>query len=103
MRNRSVLVQRPEFVARSQDKAFGVVQKPLTPWERVYGNSTVRKAALLAVLAAAWELYARKLDSPLLFPTFAATVEAFVHAIASALTPPRPSPSIPLLLAAYSP
>jgi NitT/TauT family transport system permease protein len=101
MRNPSVLVQRPEFVARSQDKAFGVVQKPLTPWERVYGNSTVRKVALLAVLAAAWELYARKLDSPLLFPTFAATVEAFVHAIASGVIPQRTWASIRVLLEGY--
>jgi NitT/TauT family transport system permease protein len=101
MRNTSVQVQRPEFVARSQDKAFGVVQKPLTPWERVYGNSAVRKVALLAVLAVAWELYARKLDSPLLFPTFTATVEAFIHAIASGVIPQRTWASIRVLLEGY--
>jgi len=101
MRNTSVQVQRPEFVARSQDKAFGVVQKPLTPWERVYGNSAVRKVALLVVLAVAWEIYARKLDSPLLFPTFTATVEAFIHAIASGVIPQRTWASIRVLLEGY--
>ena len=101
MRNTSVQVQRPEFLARSQDKAFGVVQKPLTPWERVYGNSAVRKVALLVVLAVAWELYARKLDSPLLFPTFTATVEAFIHAIASGVIPQRTWASIRVLLEGY--
>jgi NitT/TauT family transport system permease protein len=101
MRNTSVQVQRPEFVARSQDKAFGVVQKPLTPWERVYGNSAVRKVALLVVLALAWEIYARKLDSPLLFPTFTATVEAFIHAIASGVIPQRTWASIRVLLEGY--
>jgi NitT/TauT family transport system permease protein len=102
MRNTTAQVQRPEFVARSQDKAFGVVQKPLTPWERAYGNSAVRKVALLIVLAAAWEIYARKLDSPLLFPTFTATVEAFVHAIASGVIPQRTWASIRVLLEGYA-
>jgi NitT/TauT family transport system permease protein len=101
MRNTSAQVQRPEFVARSQDKAFGVVQKPLTVWERAYGNSALRKVTLLVVLAAAWEIYARKLDSPLLFPTFAATVEAFVHAIASGVIPQRTWASILVLLEGY--
>jgi NitT/TauT family transport system permease protein len=101
MRNTSAQVQRPEFVARSQDKAFGVVQKPLTVWERAYGNSALRKVTLLVVLAAAWEIYARKLDSPLLFPTFAATVEAFVHAIASGVIPQRTWASIRVLLEGY--
>jgi NitT/TauT family transport system permease protein len=101
MRNTSAQVQRPEFIARSQDKAFGVVQKPLTVWERAYGNSALRKVTLLVVLAAAWEIYARKLDSPLLFPTFAATVEAFVHAIASGVIPQRTWASIRVLLEGY--
>jgi NitT/TauT family transport system permease protein len=101
MRNTSAQVQRPEFVARSQDKAFGVVQKPLTVWERAYGNSALRKVTLLVVLAAAWEIYARKLDSPLLFPTFGATVEAFVHAIASGVIPQRTWASIRVLLEGY--
>jgi NitT/TauT family transport system permease protein len=102
MRNTTAQVQRPEFVARPQDKAFGVVQKPLTAWERAYGNSAVRKVVLLILLAAAWEIYARKLDSPLLFPTFTATVEAFVHAIASGVIPQRTWASIRVLLEGYA-
>src|ERR1700757_2627672 len=56
---------------------FGVVAKPLSAWERIYNQAAVRKLVLLVVLAAAWEIYARWLDNPLLFPTFGATVEAF--------------------------
>jgi len=97
-----VQVQRPEFVAETQSKLFGVVEKPLTAWERIFGKSAVRKAVLLLVLAAAWELYARKLDNPLLFPTFTATVQAFFSAIASGVIPQRTWASIRVLLQGYS-
>jgi len=102
MPDAGVQVQRPEFVADSQSQAFGVVQKPLTAWERIYGNSGLRKAALLVLLGIIWEGYARKIDNPLLFPTFSATVEAFVRAIASGVIPERTWASIRVLLQGYS-
>ena len=102
MPDAGVQMQRPEFVADSQSKAFGVVQKPLTPWERIYGNSGLRKAALLVALAIIWELYARKLDNPLLFPTFGATLEAFGSAIASGVIPQRTLHSLQVLAQGYA-
>jgi NitT/TauT family transport system permease protein len=97
-----ILVQRPEFVAETQSKAFGVVEKPLTFWERLYGNAAVRKGALLVVLAVGWELYARKVNNPLVFPTFTATVEAFVRAFTSGVIPQRTWASIRVLLQGYA-
>ncbi|MFL5312794.1 MAG: ABC transporter permease [Myxococcales bacterium] len=97
----SVQVQRPEFVAETQSKLFGVVEKPLTAWERIFGKSGVRKTVLLVVLAAAWEIYARKVDNPLVFPTFTATVQAFFSAITSGVIPQRTWASIRLLLQGY--
>ena len=102
MRNGEWQVERPEFVAESQSTAFGVVEKPLTPWERVYGNSAVRKGALLVLLAVIWELYARKVGNPLVFPTFTATVEAFISAITSGVIPQRTWASISVLLRGYA-
>jgi NitT/TauT family transport system permease protein len=102
MPDAQVLVERPEFVAETQSKAFGVVVKPLTFWERLYGNSAVRKGALLVVLALGWELYARKVNNPLVFPTFTATVEAFVHAFTSGVIPQRTWASISVLLRGYA-
>ncbi|MBV7484537.1 ABC transporter permease [Bordetella sp. BOR01] len=65
------------------DEAFGVVQKPLSTWERLYNIGALRKLFLLAVLALIWETYARSINNPLLFPTFGATLGAlydgFVH------------------------
>ena len=59
-------------------EAFGVVEKPLSLWERMTGQGWLRKLVLLIVLALIWEIYARWLDNPLLFPTFSATLEAFL-------------------------
>src|SRR5258708_35609923 len=73
--------ERPEFVSEVQTD-FGVVVKPLTTWEKVYNNPVVRKSAVLATLAIICALYARKVDNPLLFPTFSATVVAHCHGIA---------------------
>lgn len=77
----SAPIERPEFVREELETAFGVVEKPLTPWERIYNQGWVRKGALLVLLALIWEVYARNLNNPLLFPTFLSTVEAFREAV----------------------
>ncbi len=97
-----VLVQRPELVAEAESKSFGVVEKPLSRFERLYGSSPLRKAGLLLALALAWELYARKLDNPLLFPTFTATLEALWSAIASGVVPQRTWASLRVLFQGYA-
>jgi NitT/TauT family transport system permease protein len=79
-----------------------VVEKPLTAWERISGIGAVRKTALLVLLAVLWELYARKLDNPLLFPTFGATLEAWGQAIASGVIPRRTGYSLRVLGQGYA-
>jgi NitT/TauT family transport system permease protein len=75
-------VARPEIIHEPVSaSAFGIVEKPLSTWERISNVGAVRKAALLVVIAVVWEVYARALDNPLLFPTFAATVDAFVKGL----------------------
>ncbi len=75
---------RPEYVREQVDEhQFGVVNKPLTPWERVYGKTLVRKVFILVVLAAIWQAYAAYLDNSLVMPTFLETVRAFLQRIAS--------------------
>jgi len=73
---------RPEIIREPvSSAAFGIVEKPLSTWERITNVGALRKFALLCVLAVIWEVYARSLDNPLLFPTFTATVEAFVKGL----------------------
>ena len=80
----------------------GVIHKPLSTWERVYNLTAVRKVAILLVLAAAWEIYARWLNNPLLFPTFVATVEAFVDGFVHGTLLLKAWTSIKVLLIGYS-
>jgi NitT/TauT family transport system permease protein len=61
----------------------------------------VRKTLLLLALAGVWEAYGRRLDNPLLFPTFADTVRAFVGHLADGSLPGRAWISIQTLLVGY--
>jgi NitT/TauT family transport system permease protein len=83
-------------------EAFGVVEKPLSVWERVAGQGWLRKLALLIVLASIWEIYARWLNNPLLFPTFSATVEAFAQGLFGGELFGRVLTSLRVLLIGYS-
>lgn len=53
-----------------------VIAKPLSLWENLWGFGILRKLLILIVLALLWQLYAKKLNNPLLLPTFSATVQA---------------------------
>ncbi len=75
-------VERPEYYAtRAPSTEFGVVQKPLTSWEKLYNNGGARKVAILVLLAVIWEVYARILNNTLLFPTFSSVIEALVQGV----------------------
>jgi NitT/TauT family transport system permease protein len=78
-----------------------VILQPLSPWRRAWNTGALRKAVLLVGLAFIWEVYARWLNNPLLFPTFVDTVRAFVSAIASGELPRAASYTIQLLLKGY--
>jgi NitT/TauT family transport system permease protein len=94
---------RPEILHRPVDSsAFGVVEKPLSAWERIGNVGAARKLAILFALALIWELYARWLDNPLLVPTFGATVQAFADAVLSGELPKKAWTSLKVLLAGYS-
>jgi NitT/TauT family transport system permease protein len=93
---------RPELIYTVSTKGFDVVEKPLSAWQRFYGNTGIRKTVLLALLALLWEAYARWLNNPLLFPTFTDTVAALFTSIASGEIPRAAAYSIGMLLKGYS-
>src|SRR6266849_2800238 len=97
------LVQRPEFVHIAVGtRAFGVVEKPLTLWERISNQNIARKAFILILLAAIWQGYTSILDNPLLFPTFTATLTAFWDGIVRLGLLTRAAFSLKILLMGYS-
>ena len=56
----SALPSRPEYMRDTVREGgdFGVVEKPLTPWERIYNQAWVRKLFIVSMLALAWQGYA---------------------------------------------
>lgn len=80
----AVLWARPSIHREPVDSSqFGVVEKPLSTFEKLYNLSVVRKALIIALLVVAWEVGARMLDNELLFPTFVATINALIKGIAT--------------------
>ncbi len=82
--------------------AFGVVEKPLSLFERLYNVVALRKLVILIALALVWEGYARWLDNGLLFPTFTATVAAFSHALVDGSLVGKAWTSLRVLLVGYA-
>ncbi len=97
-----VLVQRPEFVREVETSAFGVVEKPLTVWEKIYNNAAIRKGVLLLLLALVWQAYATMLNNPLLFPKFSDTLSAFYDGVVEGVLLGRAWFSIKVLLQGYA-
>jgi NitT/TauT family transport system permease protein len=81
---------------------IGVVQQPLTVWQRLANQSWLRKAFILFVIAAAWEIYARWLNNPLLVPTFTATLDAFAAGMVGGDLLQKVANSVLLLLKGYA-
>ena len=67
---------RPDFVLATvsdDSAAVGEIARPLSRWERMSNRTAFRRVATLLPLILGWELYARWIDNPLMFPTFSAT------------------------------
>ena len=82
--------------------AFGIVEKPLSAWERIRNIGAVRKIALLVVIGVIWEMYARSLNNPLLFPTFSSTLDAFFKGLFGGDLFSKALTSLRILLIGYS-
>jgi len=97
----TVAAARPEFVRDIGRSAFGVVEKPLTAWERLWNHGAVRKALLLLAMGVIWQVYATLLNNPLLFPKFSDTLVAFYDGVMKGTLLHRSWFSIKVLLQGY--
>ncbi len=99
----SDIAVRPEIFREPVGaEEFGIVQRPLSAFERLYNETWLRKLFILVVLASLWEVYARWLDNDLLVPTFSDTVAAFVNGVAKGVIPTRALASLKVLLMGYT-
>ena len=94
---------RPErqFAPETMGK-IGDVARPLTFIERLTNMTLVRRLVVLLVLAAAWEIYARILDNPLLFPSLTDTLAAFWDSAAHGVLIDRTLTSLRVLGMGYA-
>jgi len=93
---------RPEIERAVLDaREVGNIARPLSPWERLANIAALRRLLLLIALAVLWQGYATWLGNPLIFPTFADTVAAFVHGFASGTLVARTLTSLKVLLMGY--
>jgi len=96
------LMHRPEIFNAAEARDFAVAAQPRGLWSRLYDNGALRKTVLLLLLAVAWEVYARLLANPLIFPTFTATLAALVTAIVSGEIPRAAAYTLSLLFKGYA-
>lgn len=99
----AILVHRPEITGKPSDpSAFGVVEAPLSTFERLYNWPILRKTVILLVLAVAWEIGARLLNNALLLPTFSDTLHALFAGIATGEIPRKLTTSLEVLMMGYA-
>jgi NitT/TauT family transport system permease protein len=94
---------RPEFVVQNVEAgSAAAVEQPLPLGARLWNLAWLRKTLILVVLAAAWEIYARLIHNPLVFPTFSDTVVAFWNGMVHGPLLWRALTSIRILLSGYA-
>jgi NitT/TauT family transport system permease protein len=96
-------VERPNIYCETlgPDK-FGIIEKPLTWFERIYNQTWLRKVGILIFLAVGWELYGRWLDNPLLVPPFSDAVHALLTDVGNGTIPKRAWSSIQVLMIGFA-
>jgi len=98
-----VLVARPEFIKQGEDSAtFGVVEKPISNWERIFNRSDVRKALIILALAAIWQTYAVIVNNDLLFPRLTDTLKALYEGVVKGVLLQRAWFTLKILLQGYA-
>lgn len=94
---------RPEILRAPHGNGdFGIIERPLTVFERLYNQAWLRKTLLVVLLVIGWELYARHLDNQLLVPTFTDTITAWWQAVISGVLPGRVLASLKVLAIGFS-
>jgi NitT/TauT family transport system permease protein len=94
---------REDFIRETLASAdMAVVEIPLSPWQRLANSPAALKVFVLVALAIVWEVYARWLDNPLLFPTLGATLEALWDGFAGGELEARSWVSLSVLLIGYA-
>lgn len=94
------IIVAADLPARSGN--VNAVEQKLGILELLWQSGAFRKTFLIVVLAVFWELYARQLDNPLLFPTLTDTFKSLYANFADGKLPTRIWTTLKILLAGYA-
>lgn len=91
------------LAAETADAAghIAAVEQKLGALELLWQSSFFRKSLLIIALAIIWEIYARHLDNPLLFPTLSDTLSALYDRFADGVLPERIWTTLKVLITGY--
>ncbi|CAN7654119.1 ABC transporter permease [Rhizobium rhizogenes] len=91
------------LAAETADAAghIAAVEQKLGALELLWQSSFFRKSLLIVALAIIWEVYARHLDNPLLFPTLSDTLSALYDRFADGVLPERIWTTLKVLVTGY--
>ncbi|RUU01898.1 ABC transporter permease [Mesorhizobium sp. USDA-HM6] len=96
----------PQIIVAADLPARGgninAVEQKLGISELLWQSGAFRKTFLIVVLAVIWEVYARQLDNPLLFPTLTDTFKSLYANFADGTLPTRIWTTLKILLAGYA-
>ncbi len=80
----------------------GDIARRLGVLERLFAHAGIRRTLVLIAMAVCWELYARYLDNPLMFPTFSETLVAMTQDLFNGVLPQAVVSSLKVLLMSYA-
>lgn len=93
---------RPERIEPVRAVPAGLdVARPLTLVQRLQNQVWLRRLVILVTLAAIWEIYARIVENPLLFPSFSAAARSLYDMVMSGVIPDRTATSLRILAMGY--
>lgn len=92
---------RPEYELPLEPLTHGAIERPLPLADRLWRHGWLRKSVILAILAVAWETFARLQDNELLLPTFLATAAALAEGLLSGELLERTALSLAVLIKGY--
>ena len=100
--NRSPIA-RPEFEVEVADSGqIADAARVLAWWEKIIENSYARRLLILLLTGLAWELYARWVNNPIIFPTLLDTLVALWDALVHGPLLERTWTSIRVLMIGYA-
>lgn len=92
---------RPEYELQLESPGALAAAQPLSVPQRLWAQPVVRRVAILAVLAALWQLLATWQDNDLLLPTFTQTLQALWEGVASGELLDKAAISLQVLVQGY--